>query len=72
MCEFYFDRVGFFGHVVSANGIYIDPKKVEAVLNWERPIIMIGAQSFLVLASYYYPFVEKLSKITPPFHLFDS
>ena len=25
----------FLGHVVSADGIHVDPPKVEAVVNWE-------------------------------------
>ena len=32
-CEFWLSRVGFLGHVVSADGIYVDPLKVEAVAN---------------------------------------
>ena len=36
-CEFWFSRVGFLGHVVSADGIYVDPQKVEAVASWEQP-----------------------------------
>ena len=32
-CEFWLSRVGFLGHVVSADGIYVDPQKVEAVAN---------------------------------------
>ena len=27
--------MGFLGHVVSADGIHVDPQKVEAVPNWE-------------------------------------
>ena len=27
--------MGFLGHVVSADGIHVDPQKVEAVVNWE-------------------------------------
>ena len=27
--------MGFLGHVVSADGIHVDPHKVEAVANWE-------------------------------------
>ena len=34
-CEFWLSRVGFLGHVVSADGIYVDPQKVEAVENWK-------------------------------------
>ena len=26
----------FLGHVVSADGIYVDPEEVEVVANWER------------------------------------
>ena len=30
-CEFWLEEVGFLGHVVSKNGIVVDPKKVSAV-----------------------------------------
>ena len=33
-CEFWLSRVGFLRQVVSADGIYVDPQKVEAVENW--------------------------------------
>ena len=36
-CEFWLDRVVFLGHVVSGEGIYLDPQKAEALLNWDRP-----------------------------------
>jgi hypothetical protein len=36
-CKFWLDKVIFLGHVVSNDGISIDPNKVEAVVNWERP-----------------------------------
>jgi hypothetical protein len=36
-CKFWLDKVIFLGHVVSKDGISIDPKNVEAVVNWERP-----------------------------------
>ena len=32
-CEFWLSRVGFLRHVVSDDGIYLDPQKVEAVEN---------------------------------------
>ena len=35
--EFWLKEVVFLGHVISAKGIFIDPKKVEAMLKWERP-----------------------------------
>ncbi|XP_075515721.1 uncharacterized protein LOC142550531 [Primulina tabacum] len=32
-CEFWLDRVLFLGHVISAQGVSVDPSKVEAVIN---------------------------------------
>ena len=36
-CEFWLNEIMFLGHVVSGNGIYVDPKKVEAIVEWESP-----------------------------------
>ncbi|KAL0548748.1 hypothetical protein IC582_013216 [Cucumis melo] len=35
-CEFWLKQVVFLGNVVSANGVSVDPQKVEVVVNWER------------------------------------
>ena len=36
-CKFWLNEMVFLGHVVFGNGIFVDPKKVEAIVNWERP-----------------------------------
>jgi len=36
-CEFSMDEVQFLEHVISAQGIAVDPAKVEAVVKWESP-----------------------------------
>jgi hypothetical protein len=33
-CEFWLDSVSFFGHVISGEGVAVDPKKVKAVVEW--------------------------------------
>ena len=36
-CEFWLKEVGFLGHVISGEGIAVDPAKVETVTKWEAP-----------------------------------
>ena len=67
-CEFWLSRVGFIGHVVFADGIYVDSQKVEAVANWEQPTTVTEVRSFLGLAGYYRRFIEGFSKIARPLH----
>ena len=32
-CEFWLDRVMFLGHIVSEEGVVVDPAKIEAIIN---------------------------------------
>ena len=32
-CEFWLDRVMFLGHIVSEEGVAVDPAKIEAIIN---------------------------------------
>jgi len=60
------DEVQFLGHVISAQGIVVDPTKVEAVVKWENPKSATEIRSFVGLASYYRRFIEGFSKIVTP------
>ena len=65
-CEFWLEEVVFLGHVISAEGVYVDPKKIEAILNWKRPTGVHEVRSFLGLAGYYMRFVQNFSIIASP------
>ena len=65
-CEFWLSSVAFLGHVVSKEGIMVDPKKIEVVRDWVKPASVTQIQSFLGLAGYYRRFVEGFSSIASP------
>nr|GFC93551.1 putative reverse transcriptase domain-containing protein [Tanacetum cinerariifolium] len=58
--------MAFLGHIVSADGITMDPTKVEAITKWPRPTSVTEVRSFLGLAGYYRRFVEGFSRLTLP------
>nr|GFC23955.1 retrotransposon protein, putative, Ty3-gypsy subclass [Tanacetum cinerariifolium] len=65
-CEFWLSSVAFLGHIVSPEGITMDPAKVEAITKWPRPTSVTEVRSFLGLAGYYRRFVEGFSRLALP------
>ncbi|XP_043700019.1 uncharacterized mitochondrial protein AtMg00860-like [Telopea speciosissima] len=65
-CEFWLSQVAFLGHVVSAEGIKVAPRKVKAVMEWEAAKNAGEIYSFLGLADYYRRFIENFSRISAP------
>jgi hypothetical protein len=65
-CVFFLSEVSFIGHVISAEGISIDPGKVQDVLDWRPPNSVHQIHSFLGLAGYYRRFIPNFSKISKP------
>ena len=65
-CDFWLKEVSFLGHIVSAEGVRVDPTKIEAVVNWKPPRNVTEVRSFLGLVGYYRISVRGFSIIASP------
>jgi hypothetical protein len=64
--SFYQRKIHYLGHIVSEEGIIMDPEKVEAIREWSSPRNVAEVRSFMGLAGYYKRFVIGFSKIAHP------
>jgi hypothetical protein len=65
-CSFNLHEVDFLGMIVSAEGIKMDPAKVEAVRNWPVPTSVNDVQVFLGFANFYRRFILAFSDVSKP------
>jgi hypothetical protein len=65
-CKFWLEKISFLGQILTAEGVAVDPRKVETVSNWQQPTNVSEIRSFLGLAGYYRRFIEGFSKIARP------
>src|SRR3954454_4336803 len=65
-CEFWMDSVEFLGHVISKDGIAVNPSKVQSVLEWEAPKNVKEVRGFLGVGGYFRRFIEGVSQIAGP------
>ena len=55
--------IHYLGHIISDEGISIDPENIEAIMNWSTPRNVTDVRSFMGLAGYYRRFIEGFSKV---------
>jgi hypothetical protein len=59
-------EVEYLGHIVSKDGVRVDPRKIEAMKDWPCPKTLKIFRGFLDLARYYKKFVKKYGKMDVP------
>jgi hypothetical protein len=65
-CSFYQEWIHYLGHIISKDGIAVDPEKIEAIREWSAPRNVIEVISFMGLVGYYRKFIAGFSKIAHP------
>ena len=65
-CEFYKDKIQYLGHIISEQGLAVDPEKIKAIREWLVPTDVSAVRSFMGIAGYYRKFVERFSAIAHP------
>jgi hypothetical protein len=65
-CYFYQKQIHYLGHIISEQGIAVDPENIEAIRGWPTPRNVLDVRSFMGLVGYYRRFIVGFSKIVHP------
>jgi len=62
-CVWKVKEVGFLGMIIGPDGVRMEKKKIQGVVDWLVPRSVKDVQKFLGLANYYRQFVKDFTKI---------
>lgn len=65
-CSFGLTELAYLGHVITTEGIRLDPDKVAAVITWLVPNIVKRVRAFLGITGYYRRFINRYAKVAAP------
>jgi hypothetical protein len=67
-CSFFQNRIHYLGHIISEEGIAVDPEKIEVIKGWATPKNVTEVRSFMGLAGYYKEIHCKIFEDCSPNH----
>lgn len=65
-CLFGQQKVDYLGHIISSNGILVDPEKIQSIESWPTPTTITALRGFLGLTEYYQKFIKGYGVIAAP------
>lgn len=65
-CSFGCQELEYLGHIISEEGVKVDPIKIKDMQTWSLPKLLKGRWVFLGLISYYHKCVKDYGKIVAP------
>ena len=63
-CMFGKQEVEYLGHIISEEGLKVDPRKIQAMKEWPQPKNVSKLQGFLGLTGYYRIFIKNYAHVT--------
>lgn len=67
-CKFFQTEVEYLGHIISAQGVSSDPKKIRAILNLAPPADVSQLKTFLGLVNYHKRQIDNLAGTAAPLY----
>jgi hypothetical protein len=65
-CDFFQKQAHYLGHVISKEGVALDPDKIKYFMEWPTPKDVSDIRSFMGLGGYYRRFIKGFSMIVCP------
>jgi hypothetical protein len=65
-CSFYQRQIHYLGHIISEEGIVVDPMKIKSIEECPTPRNVTKVRSYMGLSWHYIRFIEGFSKIVHP------
>ena len=65
-CQFCKNSIVFLGHIISSEGIKVDPSKTDAITKMSVPQSLTELQRFLGMVNYLSKFIPNLAEVTAP------
>ena len=65
-CFFGVQEVEYLGHIVSHEGVKVDPNKIKSIKEWKVQKTIKKLRGFLRLTGYYHKFVKNYGRIATP------
>ena len=60
------NEVDYLGHIVSREGVKVDPNKMKSMMDWMVPKTLKNLRGFLSLIGHYHKFVQNYGRIRKP------
>lgn len=64
--QFGVSQVDYLGNIISSQGVYVDPLKIEAIKSWHAPSSFTTLGSSLCLTGYYHNFLQNYASMASP------